>query len=102
MVHQITFETEIYVLQGEVTVDVAGKPTTLKAGDAAFLPSGIMRKDAADEVVLATGPETEQRIARGDIAGIQPGTTSPMPPGMAAVLSKQELADLVAFLKSRQ
>ena len=64
--------------------------------------SGIMRKDAADEVVLATGPETEQRIARGDIAGIQPGTTSPMPPGMAAVLSKQELADLVAFLKSRQ
>jgi len=64
--------------------------------------SGIMRKDAADEVVLATGPETEQRIARGDIAGIQPGTTSPMPPGMAAVLSQQELADLVAFLKSRQ
>ena len=64
--------------------------------------SGILRKDAADEVVLATGPETEQRIARADIADVQPGTMSPMPPGMEAVLSKQELADLLAFLKSRQ
>ena len=54
VVHQITFETEIYVLQGEVTVDVAGKPTTLKAGDAAFLPSGIMRnkKPAGDTIVV--------------------------------------------------
>ena len=70
-----------------------------KSGEA---HSGIMRKDAADEVVLATGPDTEQRIARVDIADIQPGTMSPMPPGMGAVLSQQELADLVAFLKSRQ
>ena len=72
---------------------------TTKSGEA---HSGIMRKDAADEVVLATGPDTEQRIARADIADIQPGTMSPMPPGMGAVLSQQELADLVAFLKSRQ
>ncbi len=72
---------------------------TTKSGDT---HSGIMRKDAADEVVLATGPETEQRIARADIAEVQPGTLSPMPPGMEAVLSKQELADLLAFLKSRQ
>jgi len=64
--------------------------------------SGLVRKEVADEVVLATGPETEQRIAREDIAGIVPGTMSPMPPGLEAALSKQELADLVAFLKSRQ
>jgi putative heme-binding domain-containing protein len=72
---------------------------TTKTGDA---HGGIMRKDAPDEVILATGPDTEQRIARGDIKDIQPGPVSPMPPGMDAVLSKQELADLVAFLKSRQ
>jgi putative heme-binding domain-containing protein len=72
---------------------------TTKSGDA---HSGIMRKDAPDEVVLATGPESEQRIARSDIKDIQPGPVSPMPPGMDAVMSKQELADLVAFLKSRQ
>jgi putative heme-binding domain-containing protein len=63
--------------------------------------SGIVKKDAADEVVLATGPETEQRILRGDIHSLQPGSASAMPPGYEAMLSKQELADLVAFLKSR-
>lgn len=72
---------------------------TTKSGDT---HSGIMRKDAADEVVLATGPETEQRITRAEIADVRPGTLSPMPPGMEAVLTKQELADLLAFLKSRQ
>ena len=64
--------------------------------------SGILRKDALDEVVLATGPETEQRVARGDIKELRPGTVSLMPAGMDAVLSKQELADLLAFLKATQ
>ncbi len=63
---------------------------------------GIIRQDTAGEVVLATGPQSEQRIARADIAEMQPGTVSPMPPGMDAVLTRDELADLVAFLKSRQ
>jgi hypothetical protein len=52
--------------------------------------------------VLATGPETEQPIARASITDLQPAPVSPMPPGMDAVLSKQELVDLVVFLKSRQ
>jgi putative membrane-bound dehydrogenase-like protein len=64
--------------------------------------SGIVRKDTADELVLATGPESEQRLARADIRDIQPGAVSPMPPGMEAILSGRELGDLVAFLKSRQ
>ena len=72
---------------------------TTKSGE---IHSGLVRKDAADELVLATGPETEQRVAREDIAGMVPGTMSPMPPGLGSVLSQQELADLVAFLKSRQ
>ena len=71
---------------------------TTKAGEAV---SGIVKKDTSEEVVLATGPQSEQRVARSDIADIRPGTNSPMPPGLEAVLSKQELADLLAFLKSR-
>jgi putative heme-binding domain-containing protein len=63
--------------------------------------SGIMKKDAPDEVILATGPESEQRLPRAEIKDIEPGTVSPMPPGMEVILTKQELADLVAFLKSR-
>ncbi|HTL54753.1 MAG TPA: PVC-type heme-binding CxxCH protein [Candidatus Limnocylindrales bacterium] len=62
--------------------------------------NGVLRKDAPDEVVLATGPTTEARIARSDIADMRPSTVSVMPAGMEQQLSKQELADLVAFLKA--
>lgn len=60
-----------------------------------------MRKDAPDEVVLATGPDSEVRIGRADIAELQQGEISLMPPGMDVIMSPAELADLVAFLKSR-
>lgn len=64
--------------------------------------SGIVRSDTADHLILATGPDSEQRLARAHVTDLQPGTISPMPPGMDAVLAPQELGDLVAFLKSRQ
>jgi len=68
----------------------------LKTGDE---QSGVLRGDTPDEVVLATGPETEVRIARSDITEIRPGLVSVMPQGLDEQLSKAELADLVAFLK---
>jgi putative membrane-bound dehydrogenase-like protein len=62
--------------------------------------SGVLKKDAADEVVLATGPDAQVRIARSDITEMRPGTVSVMPAGLEQQMSKQELADLLAFLKS--
>jgi putative heme-binding domain-containing protein len=62
--------------------------------------SGVLRKDAPDEIVLATGPNTEARIARADIVEMRPGRVSVMPTGLDQLLSKQELADLVTFLKN--
>jgi putative membrane-bound dehydrogenase-like protein len=62
--------------------------------------SGVVRKDAPDEVVLATGPNAEVRIPRADISEMRPGTVSVMPAGLAEQLSRQELADLLAFLKA--
>ena len=62
--------------------------------------SGVLRKDSTDEVVLATGPNIEQRIPRGDIADMRPGAVSVMPSGLAEQLKKEELADLLAFLKA--
>lgn len=62
--------------------------------------SGVVRKDAPDEVVLATGPATEIRIARSEIQEMRPGTVSIMPQGLDQQLTKQELADLIAFLKA--
>ena len=62
--------------------------------------SGVLRKDAADEVVLATGPNTEQRIPRDEVSDMRPGAVSVMPSGLAEQLTKEELADLMAFLKA--
>jgi putative heme-binding domain-containing protein len=62
--------------------------------------TGILRKDAADEIVLVTGPNVEVRVARSDIVEMRPGTVSVMPAGLDQQLTKQELSDLVAFLKS--
>jgi putative membrane-bound dehydrogenase-like protein len=62
--------------------------------------SGVLRKDAPDEIVLATGPSTEVRIARSDIVDMRPGTVSIMPAGLDQQLTRQELSDLVAFLKA--
>ena len=61
--------------------------------------SGVLRRDSPDEVVLGTGAETEARIARSDIAEMRPGAVSVMPAGLDEQLTRQELADLVAFLK---
>jgi putative heme-binding domain-containing protein len=62
--------------------------------------SGVLRKDSAEELVVATGPNSDIKIARADVTGMRPGKVSVMPQGLDAQLSKQELADLVAFLKN--
>ena len=46
--------------------------------------------------------DTETRISRDSIREIRPGKVSVMPAGMVEQLSRQELADLVAFLKAMQ
>lgn len=61
---------------------------------------GVLRRDAADEVVVGTGPETEVRVARREITEMRPGTVSLMPQGLDEQLSRQDLADLVTFLKN--
>jgi putative heme-binding domain-containing protein len=68
-----------------------------RSGD---LHSGVLRSDAPDEVVLATvaGPDT--RLPRRDIVEIEPGAISLMPPGYGDLLTRQELADLLAFLRA--
>ena len=64
--------------------------------------SGVLRRDAPDEVVLATGAAQAVRVARDEIEEMRPGTVSVMPAGLDKQLSQQELADLIAFLRSRK
>lgn len=62
--------------------------------------NGVIRDETASEYVVATGPNQEVRIAHEDVDEIQPGTVSIMPAGLDKQLTPQEIADLVAFLKS--
>ena len=62
--------------------------------------SGVLRRDAPEEVVLATGVGVEVRLARADLAEMRPGTVSVMPAGLDEQLTREELADLIAFLKA--
>ena len=62
-------------------------------------PQRVVRRDAADEVVLALGANQEVRLRARD-RGMRPSQVSIMPAGLDAVLTRGELADLVAFLKA--
>jgi putative membrane-bound dehydrogenase-like protein len=62
--------------------------------------SGLVRKDAPDEVVLVKSPTEEFRVARDDIDELLPGTISIMPQGLDQQLTLQDLSDLVAFLRA--
>jgi putative membrane-bound dehydrogenase-like protein len=64
--------------------------------------TGVIINETADEVVLAVGPQLQQRIPRGDLQELRPSPVSLMPQGMEDVLTRQELADVVAFLKATQ
>ncbi len=62
--------------------------------------AGVLRNnELADEVVIATDHD-ETRVPRREIADMQPGTVSLMPQGFVELLTRQELADVLAFLKA--
>jgi len=68
--------------------------------NAGAVHGGLLRSERSDEIVLVPGEGQEVRIRREDIADIQPGSISPMPTGYAELLTREELADLLAFLKA--
>ncbi len=70
------------------------------ATDNGLVLTGLLRKDAADEVVLVVGADKEEHIPRDRIEEMSPASVSVMPAGLEAQISPQELADLIAFLKA--
>jgi putative membrane-bound dehydrogenase-like protein len=63
---------------------------------------GLLRKNSPDEILLATGPQTEEHLTRTDVTEMQPGTVSLMPQGFDQLLTPQDLADLIAFLDPKK
>ncbi len=62
--------------------------------------AGVILNEAADHLELAIGPALERKVPRADIIELKPSPISLMPAGLDRVLTRQELADLIAFLKS--
>jgi putative membrane-bound dehydrogenase-like protein len=62
--------------------------------------TGIVLRETIDAIVLMTLDRVEQPIPRSSVESIEPSRVSVMPQGLDANISSQELADLVAFLKS--
>jgi putative membrane-bound dehydrogenase-like protein len=62
--------------------------------------AGMLRSETPEAVVLGTVDGGETRIPRRDIASLEPGAVSLMPQVYGDLLSRQELSDLVAFLRA--
>jgi putative membrane-bound dehydrogenase-like protein len=62
--------------------------------------AGMLRSETPDAVVVGTVDGGETVIPRREIASVEPGAVSLMPLGYDALLSRQELSDLVAFLRA--
>ena len=62
--------------------------------------SGLIRNETPQEILLVLGPNKEMKLHREDIEEIHPSKVSIMPAGFDKLLTAQELADLIAFLKN--
>jgi putative heme-binding domain-containing protein len=61
---------------------------------------GLIAADTASSITLRRGEKAEDVIPRDQIDEIQATGKSVMPEGLETQLSKQELADLIAYLQS--
>ena len=63
------------------------------------LHSGVTLEESDTHILLATSADERVRIANVDIEEVRPGTVSVMPSGLDEQLTRQDLLDLVVFLK---
>ncbi|MBI3117955.1 MAG: HEAT repeat domain-containing protein, partial [Candidatus Hydrogenedentes bacterium] len=64
------------------------------------IQAGVILRQSADAITLATGVNAETRIPRADIVEMTRHTVSIMPEGLDVSLSRQDLIDLITFLQS--
>ncbi len=62
--------------------------------------TGIITRETPDAVYLFSTDRVETRISRDELEALSQSPVSIMPEGMEAQLSREELADLIAFLQS--
>ncbi len=62
--------------------------------------TGVLLEDKPDEIVISAGVDKTFRLPRSAIEEMSRGEQSIMPAGLDKTLTEQELADLIAYLKS--
>jgi putative heme-binding domain-containing protein len=75
------------------------EPMTVATKDGEEI-NGLVKRDTSDEVVMVTGPGPEVHLPKSNVTEMRPGTVSVMPAGLDEQLSRQELADLLFFVKT--
>jgi putative membrane-bound dehydrogenase-like protein len=76
------------------------EPYTVATSDARVLDGVIARQDA-DVLILRNSTGAETRLRRDEIEVLRRSETSLMPDGLARSLTRDELQDLLAFLRSQ-
>ena len=64
--------------------------------------NGVLVEESDSHIVLAVDADERVRIARSEVEEVRPGTVSIMPSGLEEQLSRDELADLLAFLEATE
>jgi putative heme-binding domain-containing protein len=75
------------------------EPYVVTTHDGRFY-TGIIGRETTDALVLITADRAEIRLPRAAIDTIEPGRVSIMPQGLDTQLTRQELADVLAFLQA--
>jgi len=75
------------------------EPYLIRTKDGSVL-DGLISRETADAVYLFTADRNEKRVPRASIDLMQMGKTSIMPQGLDAQITRDELRDLLAFLRS--
>jgi putative heme-binding domain-containing protein len=63
--------------------------------------TGVQGENTPDSVQIISGPRERVRIPRKEIRSMRPASVSLMPDGFANDLTREELADLLAFLQAQ-
>jgi putative heme-binding domain-containing protein len=62
--------------------------------------TGLIVRETADSLVLRAADQSEHRVPRSSIEEMKPSPLSIMPAGLENTMSRQQLADLIAYLQT--
>ncbi|MEQ1829508.1 MAG: hypothetical protein ABL921_26325, partial [Pirellula sp.] len=68
--------------------------------DTGEILSGLVTGETANSITIKQASGTTRTISRDEIEGLRNSTVSLMPEGLEQTLTQQDVADLIAFLRS--